>query len=109
MIAQRYGETVVRLTPATKTGRYSNASEIDWTQPPTETPIRPVVVVPSMSLETRTPDSNPVTTTLYLYCPVGTTVERHERIRVRGDVYEIAGDPAVWPRGVVITVTRSEG
>lgn len=116
-MTRRHSETVVRLTPRTKTGRYSGEPEIDWTQPPIETPIDGVLVAPggsggwggSASRETHEIDRESATTAFTLFCPTGTYVERHERVRVRGEDYEIEGELGSWPRGVVIVVRRKEG
>lgn len=106
---RRRAETVVRLTPRTKTGRYSGEPEADWTQAPIETPIEDVLVAPGASTESPTADRDAVTSVYTLYAPPGTYVERHERVRVRGEDYDLTGEPGSWPRGVVLTVSRKEG
>ena len=102
-------ETVVRLTPRTKTGRYSGEPEVDWTQPPIETLIEGVRVAPGPTDEVPQADREAVTIEFTLYAPAETYVERHERVRVRGEDYAVQGAPQEWPRGVVIAVTRKEG
>lgn len=106
---RRRAETVVRLTPKTKTGRYSGEPEIDWTQPPTETPIEDVRVAPGATDEVPQVDREAVEIAFTLYAPPGTIVDRLERVRVRGEDFDVQGEPQVWTRGVVIAVTRKEG
>ena len=106
---RRRAETVVRLTPATKTGRYSGEPEVDWTQPPTETEIEDVLVAPGATDEVLQIDREAVSIAYTLYAPPGTVVDRHERVRVRGEDFDVQGEPQAWTRGVVIAVTRKEG
>lgn len=44
-----------------------------------------------------------------LYLPAGSDVTALDRMRVRGVDYPVQGEPAVWPKGVVVQAYRTEG
>jgi len=44
-----------------------------------------------------------------LGAPGAETIRPQYQIRVRGDLYEVVGEPAVWNLGTVITVRRFTG
>lgn len=65
------------------------------------------LVAPGDSEEYLTRQSS-VTADFTIYAPVGTPVTSAAQVRVRGDVYAVDGQPAVWhDAGVVIRVTRA--
>lgn len=104
-----WGETVALLTPATRVSPYSLTLVEDPTAPPVETPVERVLVAPVQSTEPGEVGRDRVVTTLSLIFPSGTAVAASQEVRVRGLVYTVEGDPAVWPKGVVATVSRTEG
>lgn len=109
-----FGETVDVLSPATSTDRYNNTAE-DWTTP-TSTAIDGVAVEPRPSAEDHRDGRNAVTSGFTLYVPAGSAITAKNRIRVRGDIYAVDGDPAEWRNpftgwepGTVVQTKRMEG
>ena len=102
-------ETVTVLTAGTSTDPYSAASAEDWTTP-TE---RDVVLVappePRPSQEPVQDARNAVTAGWTLYFPPGDPITRSDRVRVRGEVYPVQGQPADWGAGVVVQAFGTEG
>jgi len=53
---------------------------------------------------------NSVTSGFTLYLPSSADVTAKDRMRVRGDVYPVKGDPAPWLNaGIVVQTERTEG
>lgn len=109
-----YGETVTVLAPVTSTDVYNNETD-DWSVP-VETTVEGVGVEPRPSSESHQDGRNATVSGFTLYCPAGTVVTAKNRVRVRGDVYAVDGDPAVWVNpftgwepGVVVQTKRMEG
>lgn len=109
-----YGETVQVLTAGTSTDRYNDTVE-DWSAP-TEVPVDGVGVEPRPSSESNQDARNTVVSGFTLYMPAGVTVTAANRVRVRGEVFLVDGDPAVWRNpftgwepGVVVQTKRVEG
>lgn len=105
-------ETVTRLrATATTVDPYSNQAELDWTQPPAEHDIVTLAPAePRPSGEPLQDARNQVTSGYTLYLPEGEDVTAQDRMRVRGVVHNVLGEPAVWlGAGLVVQVERSEG
>lgn len=109
-----FGESVQVLSPVETTDPYSNTVE-DWTTP-TEVTLDGVAVEPRPSSEDNRDARNAVTSGFTLYCPAGAVVTAKNRVRVRGDVYAVDGEPAEWRNpftgwepGVVVQTKRMEG
>jgi hypothetical protein len=116
-----YGETVTVLTAATKVDRYSNQGEPSWDLTPTEADIEgcglePRVVGEGGSAEPLLDARNAVTSGWTVYMPAGTAVNARNRIRVRGETYDVLGEPQVWKSpltgwepGIIIQAVRTGG
>lgn len=109
-----YGETVAFLTAGAATDEYGNTVE-SWTAP-TEAQVKGVGVEPRPLTESNEDSRNAVTSGFTLYVPPGVTVRPAQRARVRGVVYEVLGEPAVWRSpftgwepGSVVQVGRVDG
>jgi hypothetical protein len=88
---------------------------------PIETFAAPVTVPgcafdPGASQEVYEPGRNPVTVAPRVFAPAGTVVTARSRVTVRGQVYLVDGDPAVWRNpytgwqpGIVVTLGRVDG
>ncbi len=94
-------EPVAILSPTTVTDPYTGRDRTDWgSNWRTVTALAPAEPRP-VGEDTRD-DRNTVTAGWTLYLPPGTQVSPRDRVRVRDVVYEVAGEPAVWPLGVVV-------
>lgn len=110
-----HGETVTLLAPGTIADPYSGDTADDWTTL-TETPIHGVAVEPRPSQEPVQDARNAVTSGYTLYVPAGAQIAPRDRVRVRGEVYSILGEPAEWispftgwTPGIVVQVGRTDG
>lgn len=112
-------ETVTRLRAGTVLDTYSNepalAWELDdgqtWETEPSEADIVTLAPAePRPSGEPLQDARNQVVSGWTLYLPEGSDVTRLDRMRVRGVVHNVLGDPADWlGAGLVVQVERSEG
>lgn len=109
------GEAVTVLTAGTTLDPYSNEPTADWDHP-TAVPVTGVAVEPRPSSEPVQDARNAVTSGFTLYFPPGTPVTAADRVQVRGQVYDVLGEPAVWVNpytgwvaGTVAQVTHTEG
>jgi len=108
------GETVtVRRGTQTATGR-RNDTTTDWTDP-AEHDEPGCLIAPGASAENHD-GRDGVTVDLVIYMPAGADVLAADRLLVRGDLYDVDGEPAVWTSpdhphidGVVVGANRSEG
>lgn len=110
-----YGDTVQILTAGTKTDPYSNESTDDWSTA-TSVDVPGVGVEPRPSGEPLQDARNQVVSGFTLYMPGGTAITAANRVVVRGQTYDVLGEPAVWRSpftgwepGIVVQVERSEG
>lgn len=110
-----FGETVYVLTAGTTTDPYSNETAEDWSAA-SEVAVEGVAVEPRPSQEPVQDARNAVTSGYTLYMPAGTSIDARSRVTVRGAVFEVLGEPAVWRSpftgwepGVVVQVGRVEG
>ena len=103
------GETVVILRAGVVVDPYSLEEVLDWSDP-TETPVLTVALPePRPSGEPVQDARNAVTSGWTLYVPTDTDATSQDRVRVRGIVYGIEGEPASWPLGKVIQATVTAG
>ena len=103
------GETVVILRAGVVVDPYSLEEVLDWSDP-TETPVLTVALPePRPSGEPVQDARNAVTSGWTLYVPTDTDATSQDRVRVRGIVYGIEGEPASWPLGKVIQATVTTG
>lgn len=108
------GETVtVQRGTQTSTGR-RNDTTTDWSTP-AEHDIADCLIAPGSSLENHD-GRDGVTADIAVYAPAGADVLSTDRLIVRGEPYDVEGEPAVWSSpghyevdGVVIAANRSEG
>lgn len=98
--------TIQRAT-ATVTGR-DGTTRPDWTDV-TETDVA-ALVAPSERGEDHGANRQATITSYDLYLPAGTDITAADRVTVRGDTFDVDGEPAVWAdSGIVATVKRVAG
>lgn len=110
-----YGELVEVLAATTSTDEYHNEVE-DWTDPETVDSDPRAGVEPRPSTFENTDSRNAITDGYTLYLRPGVTVTALNRVRVRGEIWQVQGPPAVWRSpltgwepGVVVQVGRVDG
>lgn len=110
-----YGETVQVITAGTTTDPYSGEPTDDW-DTATSVDVTGVAVEPRPSGEPLQDARNQVTSGFTLYMPAGTAITAQNRVTVRGETYDVLGEPAEWRNpftgwepGLVVQVERSEG
>lgn len=92
----------------------SHGNPIDsWAAPVT---VQGCAFDPGASQEVFEPGRNPVTSSPRVFAPAGTVVTARSRVTVRGQLYLVDGDPAVWVNpytgsapGVSVTLERVDG
>lgn len=119
-----YGETVTVLTAGTVTDPYSEetvpawklSAGQTWTIEPSGVNVTGVAVEPRPSGEPLQDARNQVVSGFTLYFPAGTAITAQNHVTVRGETYDVLGEPAVWKNpytgwepGVVVQVERWEG
>lgn len=110
------GETITRIRAAATLDPYSEeATGLDW-DAAIETDIPNVALEPRPSSEPVQDARNAVVSGYTIYARSGTDLKPIDRVRVRGEVYEIDGDTADWRNpysgtrpGVVIQTKRVAG
>lgn len=95
------GEPVTRLRSGPPAGVDRYGAPVPGVD--VETPLPPALFAPVGSIETVTPGRALVVTQDSLYWRRSVDVGAGDRVRVRGVVYAVDGDPAVWRRGDVVT------
>lgn len=91
-----FGETVTVLSAPLATDEYGSPSaERDWSAA-TETVIEGCAVAPRSSSEVDDPGRTAVIVGLSVFLPAGSVVSPHDRMLVRGETYEVEGEPGVW-------------
>lgn len=103
-------ETVTRLRAGTTTDPYSSGTVADW-EAATETELTTLAPAePRPSSEPVLDARNSISSGFTLYLPESTDLTAKDRMRVRGDVYDVLGEPAIWAgAGMVVQVGRMEG
>lgn len=103
-------ETITVLTAGITTDPYSNESAEDWTNPDERDVTTLAPPEPRPSDEPVQDARNAVTSGWTLYLPAGDPITRSNRVRVRGEVFPVQGQPAAWSdAGVVVQAFRTEG
>lgn len=107
------GEAVDVLTAGTSTDPYSGQPVESWGTA-TSVTVGGVLVEPRPSGEPQQVARNAVTSGFTLYFPAATALTAQNRVRVRGVVYDVLGDPAdwrlgAWRPGLVVQVERTAG
>lgn len=107
-------ETVTRLRGTATEDRYG-AQVVDWTDP-AELAIAGCAVAPRDAEEDNAAGRQAVIRGFNVYAPEGTSVLPTDRLRVRGEVHEVHGQPGVWvdpwsdvAAGVEIRTRRVDG
>lgn len=110
-----HGETVAVLTAGTVADPYSGDDVASW-ETSTSVNVPGVGVEPRPSQEPTQDARNAVVSGFTLYFPPDTQVSAANKVRVRGNVYDVIGDPADWRNpftgwtpGIVVQVGRTEG
>ena len=103
----RHGETITRLRAPKASDPYSQtAQEPDWTHA-AEVDIAGCVVYPAATTAAEVYDvgRDKLMQILTLLAPAGTDLTAYDRVRVRGQVYEVTG--AVWRQVLALEVEPS--
>lgn len=87
-------QTITRIRPSTTVSRGSTV--YDWSNPD-ELEIPECSVQPSSTTLSQDGRVQGVTDGLTVYAPEDADVQAGDRIRYRGNVYTINGDPLLWP------------
>lgn len=113
------GEVVAVLTAGTIADPYSTSSVEAWTLPagatwltkPTERKVTTLAPVePRPSQEPAQDARNSLVSGWTLYLPAKDPITSRNRVRVRGDVYPVQGEPADWlGAGVVVQTFKTTG
>lgn len=91
-----HGETVTRLRGTATGDPYSGEnSAVSWTDPD-ELDIEGCAFNPGVSTEPLQDARNAVITRPEVYAPPDADVEAGDRLVVRGDTYEVVGNPQDW-------------
>lgn len=98
-------ETATIENPSTEEDRYDNDVFVYDGTPVTVTGC---LFEPAGSIELRDGRES-VTTTPRLYLPSLAPITAVSRVTVRGDEYEVDGEPADWQVGIVATLKRAVG
>lgn len=111
--ARRVGETVtfIRAAPG---GVDDNGDPVAGTE--TRTEVERCSVVPRTSSEVTDQGRQGVIVGLTVYAPASAVVGPHDRLEVRGELYDVDGEPGYWvsqrtghPAGWEIAAKRVEG
>ena len=103
------GETIAVLTAGTTTNPYSGEDARSWTTP-TEREVTTIAPLePRPSSEPVQDARNALVSGWTLYLPPDDPITRLNRVRVRGKVYPVQGDPADWGVGLVVQAYGTEG
>lgn len=108
---RRGGEFVTVLEPGTVPDLYSGEPTDSWADADVTT--RDVLTLvppePRPSSEPVQDARNAVTSGWTLYLPAGDPITARSRVVVRGVVYPVQGEPASWPKGVVVQAYGTAG
>lgn len=103
-------ETVTILTAGTVSDPYSGENVEDWSTPVERDVVTLAPAEPRPSDEPQQDARNSVTSGFTLYLPDGDPIARTDRVRVRGSVYPVQGEPADWMNaGVVVQAYGTVG
>jgi hypothetical protein len=109
-----HGETVTILRAGATTDYYGNVST-DWGAA-TETEVTGCALAPRKAEEERDQGRQGVIIGLTLYAPPGTDLLPTDRVRARGEVFEVDGFPGIWDNpltgtsfGIEVALRRVEG
>lgn len=103
------GETVTVLSAGTTTDPYSGETTEDWSAPTERTATTIAPLEPRPSSEPVQDARNAVVSGWTLYLPAGDPITARNRVRVRGEVYPVQGEPADWGVGIVVQAFGTTG
>lgn len=110
-----HGETVQILTAGTATDPYSDETVNDWSTS-TALAVTGVGIEPRPSSEPVQNARNAVVSGFTAYLPPGTAITSANRVTVRGNTYDVQGEPAVWRNpfsgwapGIIVQLEKTEG
>ena len=103
------GETVTVLTADTTTDPYSGQDAEDWDNPFERDVVTIAPLEPRPSQEPTQDARNALYSGWTLYLPPGDPIVRTDRVRVRGVVYPVQGEPGDWGVGIVVQAFGQEG
>ena len=104
------GETITVLTAAAgDPDPYSTEATPSWGTPAERNVVTIAPPEPRPSDEPVQDARNAISSGWTLYLPPGDPITRTDRVRVRGEVYPVQGQPADWGVGVVVQCFRTEG
>lgn len=91
------GETVTVLRGVAEVDPFSgeDSNDLNWSEP-TATAYENCAVAPSTTTEPDDPNRSPVIDGLMVFGPYTMDVTARDRLLIRGDVYEIDGEPGFW-------------
>lgn len=102
-------ETVTVLTAGTSADPYSGEPAEDWSTPSERDVTTVVPLEPRPSDEPVQDARNAVTSGWTLYLPPGDPITSRNRVRIRGRVYPVQGEPADHVVGVVVQAFGTVG
>ena len=107
------GETVWHLPRRTGSADAHGNTVWSW---PDEVPVAGAKVAPAAGEETGEPAREAVTVGLKVMLPAGVRIAPVDRMKVRGAIYHVIGEPGVWVNpwtsretGVQVALERVEG
>lgn len=103
------GEAIAVLTAGTKTDPYSGEPTEDWATAAERTVTTIAPLEPRPSSEPVQDARNAVTSGYTAYLPAGDPITAENRVRARGKVYNVLGEPADWGVGIVVQLALTEG
>lgn len=103
-------ETVTRLRAGSSVDPYSTEASEDWSTPTEQDITTLAPAEPRPSSEPVQDARNAVVSGFTLYLPADADVTAADRMVVRGNTYDVLGEPASWlGAGLVVQVGRTEG
>lgn len=103
------GEPVTVLMAGTRVDPYSTEQVEDWATPLQRTVTTIAPPEPRPSDEPVQDARNAVTSGWTLYLPPGDPINSRNRVKVRGKVYPVQGEPADWGVGIVVQAFGTVG
>lgn len=103
-------EVIAVLTAGVSADPYSDEDVESWDAPSEREVTTLAPAEPRPSQEAVQDARNAVTAGWTLYLPAGDPITSRNRVRVRGEVYPVQGQPADWAgAGVIVQAFRTEG
>lgn len=103
------GETIAVLTAGSVTDPYSGETAEDWDNPTSRDVTTIAPLEPRPSSEPVQDARNALVSGWTIYLPAGDPITARNRVRVRGAVYPVQGEPADWHVGIVVQAFGTAG